>query len=173
MPPSLSLQKKNIFIDSLYLESRESLTKELEIKGGIEATRFRTLFDRVYKERHEEYGKHAFGNLSPEEAWGEKDTLYRIFGEQIVDLLDLEVDLATDNHIQSLYVVAYIPMGLTRKLLTLGSSFESDKIERDGEIDFSKRILCSDGNCIGVINDKGVCNVCGRPESKSDKSEVV
>lgn len=30
------------------------------------------------------------------------------------------------------------------------------------EIDFSSRILCSDGACIGVIDDQGVCKVCGR-----------
>jgi hypothetical protein len=31
------------------------------------------------------------------------------------------------------------------------------------ESDFSKRILCSDGNCIGVVNEQGVCKVCGKP----------
>ena len=40
-----------------------------------------------------------------------------------------------------------------------GSQMKAD----EGEIDFSQRILCSDGNCIGVINEKGVCNVCGKP----------
>ena len=29
--------------------------------------------------------------------------------------------------------------------------------------DFSKRVLCSDGSCIGVINEKGICKVCGKP----------
>ncbi|NWF94107.1 MAG: zinc ribbon domain-containing protein [Syntrophaceae bacterium] len=38
----------------------------------------------------------------------------------------------------------------------------SVKTEEEGEIDFSERILCSDGNCIGVINERGVCNVCGK-----------
>ena len=33
----------------------------------------------------------------------------------------------------------------------------------EGEVDFSDRKLCSDGNCIGVINDQGVCNVCKKP----------
>ena len=33
----------------------------------------------------------------------------------------------------------------------------------EDEIDFSQRIVCSDGNCIGVINEKGVCNICGKP----------
>jgi hypothetical protein len=23
--------------------------------------------------------------------------------------------------------------------------------------------LCSDGSCIGVLNEAGVCNVCGKP----------
>jgi hypothetical protein len=36
------------------------------------------------------------------------------------------------------------------------------KVEK-GETDFSERQLCSDGNCIGTINENGVCNVCGRP----------
>jgi len=29
--------------------------------------------------------------------------------------------------------------------------------------DFENRILCSDGSCIGVINEKGICKVCGKP----------
>jgi hypothetical protein len=32
--------------------------------------------------------------------------------------------------------------------------------------DVSERILCSDGNCVGTINKKGVCNICGKPYSK-------
>jgi hypothetical protein len=31
------------------------------------------------------------------------------------------------------------------------------------DIDFSKRVLCSDGTCIGVINEHGVCSECGKP----------
>ena len=31
------------------------------------------------------------------------------------------------------------------------------------DTDFSKRILCSDGTCIGVIDEKGLCKVCGKP----------
>lgn len=30
-------------------------------------------------------------------------------------------------------------------------------------IDFSKRLLCSDGTCIGVVNEQGICKVCGKP----------
>ena len=33
------------------------------------------------------------------------------------------------------------------------------------ETDFSDRKLCSDGTCIGVINEKGMCSVCGKPYS--------
>ncbi|MBW1895997.1 MAG: hypothetical protein JRI47_02970 [Deltaproteobacteria bacterium] len=33
----------------------------------------------------------------------------------------------------------------------------------DDASDFSDRILCSDGTCIGVINEQGVCNECGKP----------
>ena len=29
-------------------------------------------------------------------------------------------------------------------------------------IDFSKRILCSDGTCIGIINEDGFCSECGK-----------
>jgi len=37
-----------------------------------------------------------------------------------------------------------------------------EKLEKEAEIDFSQRVLCSDGNCIGVINEQGVCNTCGK-----------
>ncbi len=36
-------------------------------------------------------------------------------------------------------------------------------IRREEESDFSDRKLCSDGNCIGVINEQGSCNICGKP----------
>jgi hypothetical protein len=32
--------------------------------------------------------------------------------------------------------------------------------------DFSSRVLCSDGTCIGVINEQGVCNECGKAFSE-------
>jgi hypothetical protein len=34
---------------------------------------------------------------------------------------------------------------------------------KEKEMDVSERVLCSDGNCIGVMNERGVCNVCGKP----------
>jgi len=35
--------------------------------------------------------------------------------------------------------------------------------EKAGDEDFSSRRLCSDGTCIGVINEKEVCSICGKP----------
>jgi hypothetical protein len=41
----------------------------------------------------------------------------------------------------------------------------------DQGIDFSTRILCSDGTCIGVINEKGFCKVCGKPYQAEKPAE--
>jgi len=38
-------------------------------------------------------------------------------------------------------------------------------VEENDDPDFSSRVLCSDGNCIGVINKEGICKVCGKPYS--------
>jgi hypothetical protein len=40
---------------------------------------------------------------------------------------------------------------------------EAPALPDDGPPDFSKRVLCSDGNCIGVINEQGFCKICGKP----------
>ena len=37
------------------------------------------------------------------------------------------------------------------------------RVEEAEEDDFADRVLCSDGTCIGVINEKGICKVCGKP----------
>ena len=52
-----------------------------------------------------------------------------------------------------------------------GDSVKVEEGVRAGEreTDFSERILCSDGNCIGVINERGVCNICGKPYAPSQK----
>jgi hypothetical protein len=46
-----------------------------------------------------------------------------------------------------------------------GKAFEvtSDKTEESDGLDLSTRILCSDGTCIGVVDEKGVCKTCGKP----------
>jgi hypothetical protein len=35
--------------------------------------------------------------------------------------------------------------------------------EEGAAIDFTERVLCSDGACIGVIDEKGICRECGKP----------
>ena len=42
-------------------------------------------------------------------------------------------------------------------------------IQKEEETDFSERKLCSDGNCIGVINEQGRCNICGKPYTGEPK----
>ncbi len=44
-----------------------------------------------------------------------------------------------------------------------GRPVERKKQEETEQTDFSQRKLCSDGTCIGVINEAGVCNICGKP----------
>jgi predicted amidophosphoribosyltransferase len=34
-----------------------------------------------------------------------------------------------------------------------------------GETDLSERKLCSDGSCVGTINEEGICSVCSKPYS--------
>jgi curved DNA-binding protein CbpA len=51
-------------------------------------------------------------------------------------------------------------------------SYRDENNHKD-EFDPSGRILCSDGTCIGVVNEKGFCKVCGkpyRPESQTTKN---
>jgi len=40
-------------------------------------------------------------------------------------------------------------------------------IEKQEQTDLSERIPCIDGTCIGVINEKGVCNICGKPYART------
>ena len=37
------------------------------------------------------------------------------------------------------------------------------KKEEKVQVDSSERIPCRDGTCIGTLNEKGVCNICGKP----------
>ena len=39
-------------------------------------------------------------------------------------------------------------------------------LTKEEESDFSNRMLCSDGSCIGVINETGVCKICGKPSTE-------
>lgn len=38
-----------------------------------------------------------------------------------------------------------------------------EPVEEKEETDFSNRILCSDGTCIGIVDEKGICKICGKP----------
>ncbi len=35
--------------------------------------------------------------------------------------------------------------------------------EGGSQVDHSERVPCPDGTCIGTLNEKGVCNICGKP----------
>ncbi|KUG21625.1 hypothetical protein ASZ90_008629 [hydrocarbon metagenome] len=42
---------------------------------------------------------------------------------------------------------------------------ESKEVSADAETDdWDKRVLCSDGSCIGVIGADGKCKECGKPQ---------
>jgi hypothetical protein len=44
-----------------------------------------------------------------------------------------------------------------------GSALKVEIVQTgDDEFDLSQRILCSDGNCIGVV-ENGTCKLCGKP----------
>jgi hypothetical protein len=42
----------------------------------------------------------------------------------------------------------------------------------DTDPEWEKRILCSDGNCIGVIGPEGCCRECGKPYTETEKQYV-
>lgn len=50
---------------------------------------------------------------------------------------------------------------------TLGT--EGSDAEHVDELDLSTRILCSDEACIGVVNEEGICKVCGKPYVPASK----
>jgi hypothetical protein len=44
-----------------------------------------------------------------------------------------------------------------------GCEFEKDRGEtEESDIDLENRVLCSDGTCIGVV-ENGFCKLCGKP----------
>ena len=36
-------------------------------------------------------------------------------------------------------------------------------VEKEEQVDPSDRVPCPDGNCIGTINENGVCSICRKP----------
>jgi hypothetical protein len=51
----------------------------------------------------------------------------------------------------------------------LGAELGEELGEEEASSDWEDRKLCSDGTCIGVINEKGVCNACGKPYTGDPK----
>jgi hypothetical protein len=45
--------------------------------------------------------------------------------------------------------------------LVIVEELNAEPVEEDD--DFSTRVLCTDGACIGVIDERGICKVCGKP----------
>ena len=52
---------------------------------------------------------------------------------------------------------------LQKKADTTEGTDGSSREDSPDAIDFSNRILCSDGACIGVVSEQGICKVCGKP----------
>ena len=69
-------------------------------------------------------------------------------------------DCSAENPLDAKYC-AYCGQPLT------GQSAESPLSPGDDPYDLKNRILCSDDNCIGIINEKGVCTECGKPYSSA------
>ena len=44
-----------------------------------------------------------------------------------------------------------------------GAEIRTTAETEEENTDFDNRVLCSDGTCIGVINEQGVCKACGKP----------
>jgi len=57
---------------------------------------------------------------------------------------------------------AIIPIGNYCYLCGADLRLKSNEEEGEDTIDLSSRILCSDGTCIGVV-ENGVCKLCGKP----------
>ena len=50
---------------------------------------------------------------------------------------------------------------------------ETNAESSSSDIDWENRILCSDGNCIGVIGPDGLCKECGKKHDGTASSEPV
>lgn len=48
----------------------------------------------------------------------------------------------------------------------------SSKSSGAEDSNFSGRIFCSDGSCVGVINEKGVCTVCGKAYIQESQRQI-
>lgn len=75
---------------------------------------------------------------------------------QILDLTGFENN-TNINQSNTEEIIAFV-----QKWVKKNNGQLKEENHKDG-FDPSKRILCSDGACIGVVNDKGFCKVCGKP----------
>ena len=50
---------------------------------------------------------------------------------------------------------------------------DSIPTETDETFDPTRRKLCPDGTCVGVIGDDGLCRVCGRSEAEAEAGAPV
>jgi len=53
-----------------------------------------------------------------------------------------------------------------------GKAPTSTKPSTAEDLDFSGKIFCPDGFCAGVINDKGVCTVCGKAYVRESERQM-
>ena len=85
----LGAERRNIFIDALFVEIKEALSRIHE--SGIDAMQFRSTFGDAYNERQVEYGKYK--KLFAEKDEGTKDTLFWEFGKKIAGIFGSEMDI--------------------------------------------------------------------------------
>jgi hypothetical protein len=111
------------------------------------------------REPNNKYDKHAVQVLMDGDLIGyiPKESA-RIISEKMDKGIIIEMDespflLTEDNQV-------------TRLTLRLCADEKGVKGVKEVMDHVSQRILCSDGNCVGTINEKGICNICGKPHSK-------
>jgi hypothetical protein len=84
----LKQEKRDFFMDSIFYEVRELLSRTLN--SGMEATSFRETFDVLYNSRQEEYGAYRFGSGEEDSKKGDlfwehaKSVLFRITSVNVI-----------------------------------------------------------------------------------------
>lgn len=94
------IKRRNIFMDVLFVELREELSRFQE--GGIESLQFREFLNQNYNRKQEEYSKYS--KWFPEKNEGTKDTLFWEFGKKIAKILSAEMDIFVIMIVQMLSV---------------------------------------------------------------------
>jgi hypothetical protein len=94
----LGVEPRNTFIDALFIEIRERLSRIHE--SGIDAMQFRSGFGNAYNARQAEYGKYK--KMFAEKDEGTKDTLFWEFGKKIAGILGNEMDIVVIMYVQAI-----------------------------------------------------------------------